>query len=249
MRARYWSNGKLADRIRGVKKPKYATMEEWNVWEAETKKAHPFGYWAAEEFLDTLQDIVYFIPDTIGNIRYYFINRYIEKSHALTSKLPRGKYYDFDTRLLNCLFDELVNFVEIEKAHMDRICNPDKYKGVPRRSRSATAGIDYLTWETTLVNEYMDSTDPDYMKPSSQAIVAKWVLDTYHWWTVTRPNRPDPYDISGFSEATKETEMFTSYNNVTREMLDELNRIEAEYQAEDTQKLIELINNRAYLWT
>lgn len=61
-------------------------------------------------------------------MRCYIKNRGATKSHALTSNLERGKWHDFDTRLLHAAFDGLVNLVEIEQAWMLIACSDEERK-------------------------------------------------------------------------------------------------------------------------
>jgi hypothetical protein len=127
MKSNYWSCSKFADWLRGTIKPLAGTAEEWNAWE-KTAKAKKIRYWLAEEGLDHLQNFVRWPANRISDVRCYINNRWITRSHALTSNLKRGNWYDFDTRLLHAVFDELVNFVEIEQAWKLVICSEEELK-------------------------------------------------------------------------------------------------------------------------
>jgi len=274
MRTNYWSNSKLANWIRGNSKPPSATMEEWDSWKELTYKSQPIRYWIAEELLDNLQDIVYYVPDKVNDIRCYLNNRFQSKSHALTSNLPRGSWYDLDTRILHALFDEFVNFIEIEKAWM-MVCFDDDAKSkyaVPvsrtvwwlrwfNEWRCPEAGIAYLDWESSLINnDWCDETHPDYGKPSLQALNAMEQKELYIWWTETRPNRPDPYDASGWSDyCSRMDEKYPNsifHSAKTPEEEEEssiahskLSELEALYDKEDEEMLLKLIKIRKSLWT
>ena len=119
MRSHYWTIGPFADWLRGTPKLKCGTSEEWNNWEDTAKAAHPVRWWIAEEGLDILQRVVYYIPDKLNDIRYYINNRWVSHSHRLSAH-PRdikpGQWQDVGNRFLPCLFNELVDFVEIEQA-------------------------------------------------------------------------------------------------------------------------------------
>jgi hypothetical protein len=119
MRSHYWTIGKFADWLRGTPKLKCGTSEEWHNWEDRAKAAHPVRWWVAEEGLDYAQKIVYYIPDKLNDIRYYVNNRWVSHSHRLTAH-PRdirpGSWSDVGNRFLPCLFNELVDFVEVEQA-------------------------------------------------------------------------------------------------------------------------------------
>lgn len=259
MRTRYWSCTKFADFVRGTKKPSSGTLEEWDEWESNARNTNKFRYWLAEEFLDRLQSIINFPSNTIHSFKYWIIKRFVRKTHALTSStLKRGEYHEFDERILYCLFDELVNFVEVEKAWMQVVCNDEKYKRpsfIKRLTwRNANAGIEYLQWESSLTNkDWIDESEtPEY---TNQAIVAQETLELYYWWKFTRRNRADPYEASGWSELY-ENKTRTDFNRrskeekqKTKEALKKLDEIESSYDNEDEEMLIRLIKIRKSLWT
>jgi hypothetical protein len=163
MPSNYWSCSKLADWLRGIPKPRLATPEEWARWEqqAQTKK---FRYWLAEHGLDGLQQVIYSPFRFLRGIFNYLHNRWIMRTHALTSKLKRGQWYDFDMRLLHAAFDEFVNFVETELAweHLLASENNDQWPDLAWYQkllpigcwRSPEAGIAYLNWAATV--QYKD---------------------------------------------------------------------------------------------
>ena len=251
-RFNYWSCTNFADWIRGKNKLNSGTMEEWDLWKKTAKKEHPFRYWVAEEFLDNIQDTLLLPADIFREISRRFKNRFYYREFQLTSNLPRWEYYDLDTRILNCLFDELVRFVEGEKAHMQLISGDIGYKRVTLRpwKKKATPemGTDYLRWEIGLRDGEGNMTE--------QAKVAQEILKLYLWWKFERPERPDPWDISGLTEyydnkrndgddkcfsASKDPEWI--------KMHEYCNEIEAQYDNEDEEKMIELIKIRKGLWT
>ncbi len=155
MKSNYWTCSKFADWLRGTPKPPMGTAEVWDAWE-KTAKAKKFRYWLAEEGLDHLQDLVRWPANRINDVRCYINNRWFIRSHAMTSSLKRGEWHDFDTRLLHAVFDELINFVEIEQAWMLVTCSEEdrkKYKTPWYRTvfrigfwRCPEAGIAYLEW-------------------------------------------------------------------------------------------------------
>jgi hypothetical protein len=257
MRIKYWTNSKLADWLRGTKKPNALGWGEWDKWKKEAKQKHPIRYWLAEEGLDHIQDFVSFPKDVYNKISYYINNRWITKTHALTSNMKKGDYYDLDTRIIECLFDELVNFVEVELA-WHRVAWFDKERAPWWRRvfrfrtwRSPEHGIDHLNWEISLkYNEDWDKDNERYGQPTPQAEAAKEKLALYNWWK-QRANRPDPHDASGWSEYCRANPKFldTIDSTGSRATLDRLNEIEKRYDEEDTEMLIRLIKVRKSLWT
>lgn len=225
---RYWSCSKFADWLRGTPKPLAATSEEWRAWKDMAKKKK-IRYWLVEEGLDYLQNFIYWPKNQIHKIRCYIINRWITKSHALTSTLERGQWHDLDSRLLNSAFDELVNFVEIELACMNTNLSEKKYK-THWRGRCPDAGIDYLKWALELKND--DNGHSNKGQPSRQALAAQETLALYQWWKTERLNRPDPYSPSEHGSHPEER------HNLEKAQYDE-----------DTAMLVRLVKNRQSLWT
>jgi hypothetical protein len=280
MRSKYWTCSKFADWVRGTAKLPAGTVEEWDSWHTTAKMRSNFRYWLAEEGLDHLQTAVMYIPDKIYALKYYVNNRFITHTHQLTAHardITPGTWCDVGNRFLPCLFNELVEFVEVELAwsHIAWGSEEDKAKyKAPfwatgwfrwRTWRCPQAGLDHLAWEMSLKydEDWMDKDDPKIGQPTPQAINAKEKLDLYTWWTVTRPARPDPYDASGWSAHCDELReangngvlaMFRENNDpklkkAGDKALKLLHKLEAQYEKEDEDMMIRLIKVRHGLWT
>jgi hypothetical protein len=252
-----------------------STEEEWYIWK-KSAKAKKNRYWLAEKGLDFLQNFVYWPLDLIRNIHHYLDNRWICKTHALTSNLKRGRWHEFDTRLLHALFDELVNFVEIEQAGQFMAASEEesrKYK-IPwyrkifhlGMQRCPEAGLAYLEWAASLKKDedWVDKEDSSFGQPTSQALAAKQIITLYRWWKIERPRRPDPMDASGWSiyceercQAAKaendDLSWMYSRDEVDRkrssQILQTSHEMEQKQEDEDTEMLIRLIKIRSNLWT
>ena len=276
MRSHYWTCSKFADWLRGTPKLKCGTSEEWDAWYAGSAKAHPIRYWIAEEGLDHLQKVVYYIPDRLNDIRYYINNRWVSRSHSLTAHardIKPGAWSDVGNRFLPCMFNELVDFVEIEQAWHHCIWSDEaKTKfNVPwyrsgwlrwRTWRCPEAGLEYLRWAETLTNEeFLEEGEKHKAEPTYQAKAAKEIIELYTWWTVTYRNRPDPYEASGWTavcEAQREANggrlsFSSSKDPVLKKASDKahklLQKIEADYAKEEEDMMIRLIKIRDSLWT
>lgn len=235
LRINYWTCSKFANFVRGSKKPSSLTSEDWNKWHKETKEKNPWRYWLAEDFLKILQDICYFPYDIYRTIKSYIRNRFIDKIHYLKTDLEPGQYYDLDTRILHGLFNELVDFVEIELASLMRYYKDKNYKF--KKGRCVQAGLDHLDWAISLTygNDFnLDKKDPKYNESTPQAKSSKKILELYNWWK-NRPNRVDPFDVH-----KKEND---------KNWYKKVNKMENFYEKEDTKMLIELIKIRNSLWT
>jgi len=276
MRSHYWTCSKFADWLRGTPKLKMGTSEEWDEWYKASEKAHPIRYWIAEEGLDYIQKFVYYIPDQLNEVRYYINNRWVSHSHALTAH-PRdiqpGNWSDLGSRFLPCLFNELVDFVEIEQAwHHCMWSDEAKTKfDVPwyrkgwlrlRTWRCPEAGMEYLKWASNLTNEeFLEEGEKHKAEPTYQAKAAKEIIELYTWWTTTYRNRPDPHDASGWSDYCEASRAAnggslrwsSDKSPELRKMSDRahkaLRKIEADYAKEEEQMMIRLIKIRESLWT
>jgi hypothetical protein len=236
-RFNYWSCSKFANWIRGEDKPFALEWDKWSKWHDNTKKKNPIRYWITETLLNKLQDIVNFPLDVYHTVEVYVRNRWVDKIHYLHTGLTPGQYYDLDWRILNGLFNELVIYVEGELAQMTNYKSDKKYKFI--KGLCKEAGLDYLNWADQLIlnEDYgFQKDDPEYGKPTNQALDSKKIRELYHWWTVSRPNRYDPYEL--FSEETHGKQYY--------ELIGEL---ENRYEEEDTNMLIELVKIRGSLWT
>lgn len=281
MRSNYWSCSKFADWIRGIKKGSAKTGRGWREWEQEGKAKYPIRFWIAEEALDAIQNFIWWPVDRLHDIKYYINNRWVTRTHSLTAH-PRdikpGQWQDVGNRFLPCLFNELVDFVEVELAWWHLAWSPEerpKYN-MPwwavgwwriRIWRCPQAGLDNLEWQRKLVwneDELLDKDDPRYGKPTRQAVNAQEILDLYTWWTKVYPNRPDPHDAGGWTAVCNRRReknggdgmsLFDSDNETPAEKRETMKalklsqKIEDQYNKEDEAMMIRLIKIRQSLWT
>lgn len=232
MRSKYWSCSKFADWIRGgTPKLSSGTSDEWKNWEYLAKKERPIRFWIAEEGLDYLQNVIMFPSDIIWRIHDYYMNRFVDKSHALTASpkdVKPGEWCDLPERIMFCLFNELVNFVEKECAYMHVVFDDDARKkyNAPntrfglKRWRCPEAGIAHLEWQSSFVG--------DDGSPKLVAVSASETLELYRWWIdVYNTRNEDIWDLP----------------------IEDIIKIENERNAEDEEMLIRLIKVRNSLWT
>jgi len=275
----YWTCSKFADWLRGTNKLGAGTSKEWYDWERAAKDTHPIRYWITEDGLGYLQDFVTYPIRKIYDLKYYINNRYVTRTHSLTAH-PRdikpGQWRDVGNRFLPCLFNELVDFIEIESA-WSHIAWGDKEASAKynapfyasgwfrwRTWRSPQAGLDHLDWAMALKfgeDFGIGKDDPKFGKPTGQALRAKELKELYIWWTQVYPNRPDPYDVSGWSaicDSRRETHKEDGFmwndrtpaeKKETRKALDLSTKIERAYEKEDETMMIRLIKDRDSLWT
>jgi hypothetical protein len=277
MRSNYWSCSKFADWLRGTPKLKVGTGKEWRLWKEAAKDTHPIRYWIVEEGLDAVQNFVNWPLDRLNDVRYYINNRWVTRSHCLTAHprdIPRGEWRDVGNRFLPCLFNELVDFVEIEQAWHHVLWSDEERKKyqVPwwrsgwlrwRTWRSPEAGLEYLRWASGLTMDESMGLEPGekgYGEPTYQAKAAKEIIELYTWWREVYPKRPDVHDASGWTEYCEMRRRngydFFDMEDETEEereqcrvALDKTREIEKAYEKEDEEMLIRLIRIRNSLWT
>lgn len=273
----YWSCSKFADWLRGTPKPGAESFEGWSIWKNQAKSSHPIRYWLADDVLHSLQNLVYWPIDKLYSLKYYINNRWVTRSHSLTAHvrdIKPGNWHDVGNRFLPCLFNELVNFVEIEQAWNYIAWDKEarsKYRAPFyatgwfrwRTWRCPQAGLDYLDWAGGLKmdEEWIPKDDPDCGKPTNQAIAAQEIKALYLWWTQVYPNRPDPHDVSGWTAYCAQRRAGDPADFMGREdssdadlietktALDSLTEIEQRYATEDEDMLVRLIKVRGHLWT
>jgi hypothetical protein len=270
----YWGESKFAEWLRGTPNPGPLSATGWREWRERAQAAHPIRYWLAEDGLDYLEDVVNYIPEKINDVRYYINNRWVTHAHALRAH-PRdivpGSWMDLGDRFLPCMFNELVNYVEVELA-WHQVCWDDaarkKYRTPWWRTgwirwrtwRCRQAGLDNLAWQKTCDNrDYTPEDDPNYGALTQQAYAAQEIEALYLWWTEERPLRPDPYEVSGWTaycaekhhagEGLLESLDRPGHWETTKPMHDIMNELEAKYEQEDEEMMIRLIKIRNSLWT
>lgn len=236
-RAHYWSCSTFADKIRrlfGCKsKPNSATLEDWETWYNTNEQISPFCMWLTEKFLNKIQNALHSPLDVINDCSFYIRNRFVNRTHYCATSLTPGQYHEIDTRILNGMFETLVDYVEIEMARSFNAWNqliptnrPLCYRWT--KWRDPDSGIKKLEWEMSLVYTEEDGIDPSnpiFGTSTEQAKGAAEIYFLYKWWTSLRSSRGEG----------------TTY--------DEREAMHAWYSNEDTAMAIRLIKMRASLWT
>jgi len=215
------------------------TSEEWDDWEKQYKEKH-LNVFNFVGFIDKLQDITYWPLCKIDNVYCYIKNRYITKTHYAPTYLIPGRWYEVDHRLLHSMFGLLIDFIEIDKANMQRSCSTtDQNDQVSwyQSERSPKLGIKYLEWEKTLTGD-----------SGTQAQSATDQLELYNWWKCIRPNRIDPFITTGYNNYCETIKWNHPGHDELRDMLNQIYDIENKYNIEDTVMMEKLVEIRHSLW-
>lgn len=229
-RVHYWSNSKFAKYILSkfnIPAPIAMTMQEWNEYEEKYRNSTPYKI---VKIFNKIQNFFYFPFDVILSCKVYLKNRFLYKTHLLKTGLEPGLYHEFEDKVLHGVFNELVDFIEIEKAS----CNFDFEETFKERHfsiRNSKKGLDYLNWE---INQ---------SHSESQQQSAKQQLELYLWWKEERPKR----DIS-FPKVAR-GKMWSHFSEEDRKAAEEWRNKMDFFFEEDTEKLTQLIKIRQTLWT
>lgn len=226
-----------------IQRPYALTWKGWNEWETKVKKERPVAYFLTDTLPKILEKPAEWLIDPILEVKYYIMNRFVQKSHLIKTNLKPGQYYEVDTLIVEGLITELIDFIEIESAWM--VCGFDKEAakkyGMPIRNnwkmfrfgtwRCAEAGLDF--WKFQVEHN-----------PHHQI-----VIDLYKW-AVARKNRPDPYEEAKRICGIEETERSILTNSgKCKDFYETWTGIEKAQIDDDTEMLCLIIKNRELLWT
>lgn len=209
--------------ILGEQIPLALEYHQWDQYYAQLRTRKPYRYWIAQRLFKTIKRVILWPYRTILGIRAYIHNRWISKTHYLKTGLTPGYYYEFDDRILYGLFNELVEFVEIQLAHISLHNDTKKYQF--KDGRCVAAAYDYFAWADSLTEEWDLP-----LKQSMQT-----VQELYEWWTISRPQRIESHEITPATHGNDFLNIRISNDY--------------DYYQEDTQQIIRLIKIRQNLWT
>lgn len=187
---------------------------------------------------------------------WYTVKNWINQYRTRTLRIQTldATYHDADSVLMHAVFQVLVDYVEVDCAWLNVVFDRELLTwdirlkhalGLEFRSRHH--GVAYLQWEQELRDEKG--------KEVAQAITAKKIYDLYWWWKDARKFRIDPWslvkarwDPEWFSDTPVSDDDFNA-RELWRKQSDDAQRLEDQYYQEDTDKMKELIELRAHLWT
>jgi len=87
------------------------TLKDWSIYRKQAKLYHPYRYFVFELIRKTES----FIEDVDYSLRkpfYYVKNRFITKTHCLTSTLKKGQRHAYNSRIFYCLMNTIVEYIE-----------------------------------------------------------------------------------------------------------------------------------------
>lgn len=242
----------LRERL-GINKPEWFVFGDgsYEDWKTNTRKNHPVGWFLTETAPNWIQRAHEIITSPYYDTRYYIRNRFYRRTHVLRTDCPPGQYWDTDERILSAMANAIIDFVEVELAFKHKWCGSDDVpNAVWKNGRCPELGLKYLEWEMTLDDPALD----EYSRADSQAKTSREIKVIYDW-AKARPDRPDPMEVSGWSEfcakypglwRKQETPEQAAESAVA---LKKVREIEDQYNQEDEDMLIRIIKIRRSLWT
>lgn len=245
--------------------PKSGTPDEWVEFELRFKQEAPARYFLTHTLpMATWKRVSWKYKDVTSWIRYRLV-RY----HVVHTGLEPG-YYELETKMLHANFQLLVDFVEIEKAWMQKGSNEREDNAPFRRLlsyipfrhvwrdltfRSRELGLEHLHWEITLDDPELD----EHERSDHQARTAREVLDLYLWWKDIRPAREvipmpeDEFDTLKYGILYTISDKFKRDHpaayQARKDWSDAIHAQETNWAREDDENLIRLIKIRHSLWT
>lgn len=229
--------------------PSALSASHWDSFYEEFKRKAPIRYWFSRVLSSKIRLIKMSVNSRVGQVRYRTTDRY----HVVRTDLAPG-YRELDTRMLHASFTLLKDFVEVEMANMSRWTCGGVSEDTPKWAhmfpnlywmfkspRSPSMGLAYL-------KEHVAMNQPDEKLTTA--------LELYIWWTETRPARQLPqmptYDHQGLGTLAvlsdkfdKNAPDFMAY----RAAHDSIQKVESQWEEEDTEMLVKLAQIRNRLWT
>lgn len=234
MRISYWSNSKFAAKLRSLfgiqKQPFSATCKGWSDYRIEAKKKSNFGYELIER-LDTLQDLVFFVPDKVKDVSRFFRNLK-DGTHVLKTQTKVGQWSDLVSKIPDALMLSIIDFVEVECAHMEESSSDDH---VDSRT-PATKGIAWLEFQ---IKSASTTKRENERHPYRKIIAAySFAKKEYLDFDVYKELGIDTSCLSHFEFSDEKAEMFN-----------QINKRELKFNSDTTRHCNNIVKYRDYLWT
>lgn len=239
--------------------PVSLTHRQWVTYNKEFRKRHPIHHFIFGKVVPLIKkpkEILLRVYDVIYWIRHDYCRV------VRLKKINRG-WHDAHCMLEHAMFEVLNEFVERELAHMQTMVdNNEKYgynwfrRKIPFARlvlppfRSREAGLAALS---ARIDDVKGVDEDETAALLTQAKEYEEVRRLYLWWNDTRPNRPDPYDASGWTKYCSKMDNLSFMDDGISEegeiALKRLREIEKQYEEEDDLMFEKLVKIRRFLWT
>lgn len=194
------------------------------------KRWFPVRFWLSETMPNKIQlwYRIYWVDP-----KWWIIHRTIDRYNIIKIKSLKPGYYDYDTRLFHACFDLLVEYVEEAGGQMDSDREMPLNYLEQGFSPAVARGLAYFDW---CISDC----------PGHQADNAKVAKNLYLWWNVERANRQEPFGMETIWKEWREDEGSSMRVGIPHRLAGELKEF---YDAEDNEKLAQLIAIRSSMWT
>lgn len=262
MRTYYWSNTVFAAKVRKVfgiqTQPTAATFDGWDKYRTTAKAQSLIGYKVVES-LDTIQNLVYWIPDKFRSMSYY-IGNIKNSSHVLKTNTKIGQWGDLTSKIPDALMLGIIDFIEQEcfwmniaffdlrQENMSAAVWKYKTQSYMRRKvwpvvvsdhEKAKHGIEYLNFQIK-----NSETDLGTEHPYNLLIAAYWFAKTRYGC--------DLYEESGFTAAYAKVGIKDNMFGTSAEQTaahDKLRSLEKVYGEQVILHCTNIVKYHEYLWT
>jgi len=258
MRITYWSHSRLADLLRKMfslpQLPFAASAEEWDEIHDKEQSVSPFGMKLINS-LDSIQNIVCWIPDTWTSISY-FISNVKNGSHVLRTSVSFGKWGDLVSRIPDALMFSIIDFFEQECFWMnirwsskeDRLKFPKEIQDYLNQSyfKRKIFPIKISTeLRAKMAREYVDFQIQEGHPDSKEVYNLLWAA---YEFAKNRYVGFDAFEETGYYNLPDSGKMF-SVTDAQRECFKSIDVLEKEFEEEVTKHCSNIIKYRGYLWT
>jgi len=221
---------KLRNFINWYTVPAALSWDDWEVWKASTKGAHPIQYFFRSTLTSWFRVRKMVVHDWLNLIKYRVHPKH--RYHVIKPRSLKPGYHDFDSRIRASAFDLLSVFAEKylmgdgikgTKWHDDDIPEPDAY---------------------------------DYQLLIDQIDRESRIIELRNWWVIERPTRdidslitkPDEPEGAPFSWMLSEKYRDTQEFQIHRDYYNKISELEQQFFEEDTKKFHELVDLLPHLW-
>ena len=214
---------------------------------------------------ERLEDAWEHVRRSPRRLKYWYREKFTRTTIKITTL--HGGWWDTDAKLLHANFQLLTDYVEVELANMYDVCDLTNH-GSPGAKTPREKGEAYLlhidarqeddgtSWAKETAEHYKEQKEKELK-----------VLELYRWWKDVRPARIEVYDTPEYksfetfepfhfedlNDGSKCSRMVTNTTDARypdyRDMMEKSRQQDADWENEDTERLIQLIIMRHNLWT
>jgi hypothetical protein len=260
MRFNHWSSSEFSNTVRKLfgipPEPTSASFEGWGTYRDSSKSKSPIGYWVVEH-LDTVQDVVMFIPDKFRSL-LNFISNASGKTHVLKTRVGYGKWGDLVEKLPDALMFSIINFVETECFYAYREYTHDEANKFAQQNKFMRTffpakvsdtlrgeyGIKWMEFQIDshkrMMGEYGGAEDTE--EHAYHKIIRAYLFAKNEYFKF------DPWALVDYDFDADRTPMFKL--SVERSAAyEQITKLETEFDEKVTEHCSNIIKYRGHLWT